>query len=253
MSLIAAQMYTLRDFCKTPAEIASSCKKVKAMGYDGVQISGIGEIAPEELKKILDGEGLICAATHTALDRLENDTEKVIEEHKLWNCEYTAIGGFYSEDWNRKVIDDFIARYNKIAEKFAGSGISIGYHNHHHEFAKVDGQIPMDLLINGLDPSVWIEIDTHWIARGGADPAEYIEKVAGRIPCVHFKDMGIQYKDRVPTMCEIGDGNLNWFKIIQACRYAAVKWYIVERDAGEMDAFDSLERSIDNMRGRLGL
>lgn len=253
MALIAAQMYTLRDFCKTPSEIATACTKVKKMGYDGIQLSGMGEIPATELKRILDGEGLQCAATHAGLEEMEKETSRVIEEHQLWNCKYTAIGGFFSKNWERSVIDDFIKRYNAIAKKFASSGISIGYHNHHHEFAPIDGRIPMDLLINNLDPEVWIEIDTHWVARGGADPAAYIKKVAGRIPCVHFKDMTIAIDDRSPKMCEIGDGNLNWHRIVEACRYAGVIWYIVERDSGDLDPFDSLARSIDNMRAKMGL
>lgn len=253
MALIAAQMYTLRDFCKTPADIAKSCAKVKKMGYDGIQISGMGKIEAAEMKKILDGEGLQCAATHVSLDEMEKETARVIEEHQLWNCKYTAIGGFFTETWNRSVIDNFIVKYNAIAKKFAGSGVSIGYHNHHHEFAPVDGQRPMDLLINNLDPEIWIEIDTHWVARGGSDPAAYIEKVAGRIPCVHFKDMTISFPERLPKMCEIGDGNLHWHRIVQACRYAGVIWYIVERDSGDLDPFDSLERSLFNMREKMGL
>ncbi|NMA19535.1 MAG: sugar phosphate isomerase/epimerase [Lentisphaerae bacterium] len=253
MALIAAQMYTLRDFCKTPVDIAKSCAKVKKMGYDGIQISGMGKIEAAEMKKILDGEGLQCAATHVSLDEMEKETARVIEEHQLWNCKYTAIGGFFTETWNRSVIDNFIVKYNAIAKKFAGSGVSIGYHNHHHEFAPVDGQRPMDLLINNLDPEIWIEIDTHWVARGGSDPAAYIEKVAGRIPCVHFKDMTISFPERLPKMCEIGDGNLHWHRIVQACRYAGVRWYIVERDSGDLDPFDSLERSLFNMREKMGL
>lgn len=253
MALIAAQMYTLRDVCKTPAEIATACAKVKKMGYDGIQISGIGKIEAPEMKKILDGEGLQCAATHVGIDAMEKETARIIEEHQLWNCRYTAIGGFFTEAWDRSVIDAFTLRYNAIAKKFSGSGVSIGYHNHHHEFSPVDGQRPMDLLINNLDPEIWIEIDTHWVARGGSDPAAYIEKVAGRIPCVHFKDMTISFPERLPKMCEIGDGNLNWPRIVQACRYAGVKWYIVERDNGDLNPFDSLERSLYNMREKMGL
>jgi len=78
-ALIGAQLYTAREFCKTPADIARSCARVKAMGYDGVQVSGIGPIEPVELKRILDGEGLACAATHISLDRMEQDTAKVID------------------------------------------------------------------------------------------------------------------------------------------------------------------------------
>ena len=54
-SLIGAQMYTLRDYCKTPADIATSCAQVKAMGYDGIQASGMADIGATELRKVLDG------------------------------------------------------------------------------------------------------------------------------------------------------------------------------------------------------
>ena len=253
MALIAAQMYTVREFCKTPADIAASCAKVKKMGYDGIQLSGNGPIEPQEMRKILDGEGLLCAATHRGIDAMEKDAEALIEEHRILDCKYTAIGGYFpKEEWTRELWAGFVARYNAISAKYAGSGLKIGYHNHSHEFSPAGGIRPMDLLINTLDPSVWIEIDTHWVAHGGADPAAYIERVVGRIPCVHFKDMTVT-PQRTSKMCEIGDGNLNWPRIVQACRYAGVKWYIVERDTGDMDAFDSLERSLNNMRENMGL
>ncbi|HQC53792.1 MAG TPA: sugar phosphate isomerase/epimerase [Lentisphaeria bacterium] len=253
MALIAAQLYTLREFCKTPADIATSCYRVKKMGYDGVQLSGIGAIEPTEMRKILDGEGLLCAATHRSLDQMENAAEALIEEHHILDCKYTAIGGFSpKEDWTRAGWGAFVTRYNALAAKFADAGLRIGYHNHSHEFAPAEGIRPLDLLINTLDERVWIEIDTYWVAHGGGDPAAYIERVAGRIPCVHFKDMTIT-PQRTHKMCEIGDGNLNWPRIVQACRYAGVIWHIVERDSGDMDAFDSLQRSLDNMREKMGL
>jgi sugar phosphate isomerase/epimerase len=111
----------------------------------------------------------------------------------------------------------------------------------------------MDLLMSKLDPeNTWMEIDTYWVQHGGADPAEYIRRAAGRIPCVHFKDMTIT-PQRTPKMTEICDGNLNWPRIIEACRYAGVQWYIVERDAGDLDPFDSLARSCYNLREKMGL
>ena len=58
---------------------------------------------------------------------------------------------------------------------------------------------------------------------------------------------------RTPKMTEICDGNLNWPRIIEACRYAGVQWYIVERDAGDLDPFDSLARSCYNLREKMGL
>lgn len=254
MALIAAQLYTLRDFCKTEAGFIDACKRVKKMGYDGVQLSGVIELNGVETKKILDGEGLVPVVTHIGLDAMDNNTEAVIERHVGMGCKYTAIGGFFpKEEWTRGLWENFINRFNAIAKKFDGSGIKIGYHNHSHEFSPAEGLRPMDMLLGGLDKSrTWMEIDTYWVQHGGADPAEYIRRCAGRIPCVHFKDMTIN-RQTGHCMTEIGDGNLNWPSIIEACRYAGVRWYIVERDNGELDPFDSLARSVSNMREKFAL
>src|SRR5215213_10236359 len=102
--MIAAQLYTLRDFTKTPADIASTMKRVKQMGYDAVQCSALGPIDAKELAKIMQGEGLTCVATHTPLDRMEKEPQKVIDDHKTWGCKFTALGGFFpkeavTQDW----------------------------------------------------------------------------------------------------------------------------------------------------------
>src|SRR5437763_1339094 len=82
--------------------------------------------------------------------------------------------------------------------------------------AKLNGKTMLQLLLEKLDPSIWFEIDTYWIAHGGGDPVQWIDKVSGRIPCVHLKDMGITSK-REQFMAEVGEGNLNWPAIIDAC------------------------------------
>jgi sugar phosphate isomerase/epimerase len=247
-SALAAQLYTLRDFTKTPADIAKTLKRVKQMGYDAVQASALGPIDPKELGRILQGEGLTCCATHVGLDRLKNEPGKVIEEHKLWGCQYTAIGGFNKEGITRQDWEDFARSYNDVAKKFEGSGVSLGYHNHSHELARFGDATALQLLIDKLVPGVWMEIDTYWITHGGGDPAQWINKCTGRLPCVHLKDMAITPK-REQQMAEVGEGNLNWPAILQACKDAGVKWYIVEQDICQRDPFESLSISLKNLRG----
>ena len=92
-SQIAAQLYTLRDFTKTPADIASTMKKVKEIGYDAVQCSALGPIEATELKKIVDGEGLTICATHTSYETMRDNPQLVIDDHNLWGCKHAAIGG----------------------------------------------------------------------------------------------------------------------------------------------------------------
>jgi len=245
---IAAQLYTLRDFTKTPADIASTLARVRKIGYESVQLSALGPIDPNELAKILKSEGLSVAATHVSRERMENQTQQVIDEHRLWNCSLTAIGGFFqptftSQDWR-----NFVIAYNAIAKKFEGSGLSIGYHNHSHELARYDGKTAMQTLVDGLERSIWFEIDTYWIAHGGGDPIQWINKVAGRIPAVHLKDMSIT-EQREQKMAEVGEGNLNFPGILEACKKAGTKWYIVEQDdCNGQDPFECLATSLKNLR-----
>src|SRR5271154_5166214 len=135
-SMIAAQLYTLRDFLKTPADIAATLKKVKKIGYDAVQNSALGPIDPKELAGILRGEGLTCCAAHVPLERWKNELDKVIDEHRLWNCHYAAVPWFVGK--TRAEWETLADEINVIAGHLSGSGLNIGYHNHSHELARYD-------------------------------------------------------------------------------------------------------------------
>ena len=255
-SLIGAQMYTLRDYCNTPTEVASSCKRVKEMGYDGIQASAgcFNDIDPKELKKILDDNGLTCAATHKPLDWLK-DIDVAVAWHQEVGCELTAIGGFGWNNTPREEWVKFTEEFNPLATALRQKGLRLGYHNHSHELApfaddptKISPkEMPYQLLHDKLNDDVWFEVDTYWIAHGGADPAQWIENFAGRIPAVHVKDMTVTF-EREQKICELGAGNLNWPRIIEVCKKINVEWYLVERDSGDVDPFESLKISIDNMR-----
>src|SRR5437867_3070712 len=119
---IAAQMYTLREFTKTPADIAKTLARVKKIGYDAVQMSGAGPIDAKELDRSYKSEGLRCCATHISLERMRDETQKVIDEHRMWGCKYTATGGFFQKSFVAQDWVDFATRYNEVAKKFAGSG-----------------------------------------------------------------------------------------------------------------------------------
>lgn len=247
---IALQLYTLREFTKTPADIAKTFARVKKIGYDAVQCSALGKIEPEELAKILKNEGLQCVATHIGMDQMRDQTQQTIDNHKLWGCQYTAIGGFGWKDMDGAKWRQFAKDYNAVASKFAGSGVSIGYHNHAHELIKYDGVTALDILLKDLSKDIWFEIDTYWITFGGGDPAAWIDKVAGRIPCVHFKDLGMCPVENKQQMREVGEGNLNWSRIIESCRKAGTKWYIIEQDnCNGVDPFECVERSLKNLKG----
>ncbi len=257
---IGVQMYTLRDHCGTAGDIAATCAKLKKMGFGAIQASAgaFGKIDPKELRKILDDNGLVCAATHFGLDRMR-ETDAIVEWHQIVGCSLTAIGGFGWTDEGKASWDRFVTEYDQIAKNCAARGLRVGYHNHSHELvpfaedpAKLDPtQTPLNLLVEKLDPSVWFEVDVYWIAHGGGDPAAWLRKIGksapGRVDAIHMKDMTITRK-REQKMCEVGAGNLNWPAIIAAAKEVNVKWYLIERDSGDLDPFESLKISYANMR-----
>jgi sugar phosphate isomerase/epimerase len=249
-SVIAAQMYTLREFCKTPADIAKSCTRLKAKGFDAVQASGLGPIEPKELARILAGEGLTCAATHEQWDKLESQTEKVAEEHHTLGCKHTAPGSLPQSFRTPEGYPLFAAGLTKVGRALQKLGITLSYHNHAFELEKFPadkGQLGLDILIEKSDPAVAnFEIDTYWIQYGGGDPAAWIRKLKGRIPLLHLKDMTVRANK--PIMAEVGEGNLNWPAILAAAREAGVQWYIIEQDTCERDPFESLAISLRNLK-----
>jgi sugar phosphate isomerase/epimerase len=248
-SSIALQMYTLRAFTKTPADIVKTMARVKKIGYDAVQLSALGPIDANELANILKNEGLAVAATHISLDRLKAETQKIIDDLKTWGCELTAIGGFWPKEWSEQAWTDFIADYSKYAKEMAAQGVYLGYHNHNHEMAKAGKAVALKRVLEESDKSVWMEIDTYWITAGGGDPAAWVRMCKGRIPAIHLKDMGIKSADRSQFMMEVGEGNLNFPEIIKACKEAGTKWHIIEQDECYRDPFESVEISLKNLKG----
>jgi sugar phosphate isomerase/epimerase len=250
-SVLAAQLYTLRDFTKTPADIATTFKKVREIGYQAVQCSALGPIPPADLRKILDDNGLFCCATHIGFERMRDDPDGVIAEHKTIGCPYTAVGSLPASYRNAEGYVKFAKEASAVAKRLKASGLTWGYHNHSFELEKFGARTGLEILYAESDPQYFTaEIDTYWIAHGGGDPAQWIRSVKGRSPLVHFKDMTI--KDGKQIMAEVGEGNLNWPAILAACKEAGVIWYIVEQDTCQRDPFESLAISLRNLQ-KMGL
>ena len=246
-SQLAAQLYTLRDFTKTLSDIAQTMKKVKQLGYDAVQCSALGPIAPHELKEIVDGEGLTICATHTSYERMRNEPQAVIDEHQLWECKHAAIGGLPREYRSAEGFVKFAKEASEVGKRLAEGGLVFSYHNHSFELEKFDGRTGLEILYEESDSKYFhSELDTYWIQHGGGDSAVLIRKLKGRAQIVHLKDMAMRGSTQL--FAEVGEGNLNWPAILDACKEAGVEWYIIEQDTCQRDPFESLGISLRNLK-----
>jgi sugar phosphate isomerase/epimerase len=85
-------------------------------------------------------------------------------------------------------------------------------------------------------------LDVFWAQAGGVNPAEYIDKLKGRIKIIHFKDFRIQGRNR--QFAEIGEGNLDWNDIVPRCERNGIPYAVIEQDANFLvGPFESLALS----------
>lgn len=245
-SAIAAQLYTLRDYTKTPEAFAETLKKVADIGYEAVQTSAHGPIEPQALKQIIDDAGLKIVATHEPYEKLRDNPERVAAEHKLWGCPNVAIGGLPGDYRSEEGFARFATECSEVARQLKELGLTFGYHNHSFELERFGDRTGLQILADETDPQVFnFEIDTYWVQHGGGNPVKWLRELKGRVPFIHLKDMAMQGSQQL--YAEIGEGNLDWPGILEAASESGVQWYIVEQDTCQRDPFDSLALSLRNL------
>jgi sugar phosphate isomerase/epimerase len=247
-SHIAINLFSLKKFCQTLEELAQTLKKIKDIGYNAVQISGVGPIDSKEIAKAARDADITIAATHVAWSRFVNQTDAVIAEHEMWNCVHSAVGWLPIEYRGLKGLEKFLMELPPVVEKLWAAGIDFSYHNHSHELARFNGKTWLEMLYERTNPAnLKAEIDTYWIQHGGGNPVVWIRKCAGRIPLLHIKDMTIT-EEREQRFAEIGEGNMSFADIFTAAKESSVEWYIVEQDnCYDRDPFDSAAISYRNI------
>ncbi len=245
---IGAQLFTLRELMKTPEEIHEGFKKVRDIGFKVAQVSGLGPIEPERLRDISEETGVKICITHTPYNRIKDDLDNVIKEHRIFGCDVIGLGAMPRDYWEGGLESyrKFVKEANEITKKVKAAGMDFSYHNHRFEFEKLeDGRLGIDVLLEDI-PDMCFTLDTYWVQAGGASPVEYIKKTAGRVKVLHLKDMRIRNNEQL--FAEIGEGNINFLPIYAAAVEAGTKIAVIEQDnCYGRNPFDSLKLSLENI------
>ena len=266
---VAVQLYSVRD--SVEADMASALRKIKDMGYDGVEFAGLYGHSADYIRGLLDAIGLVPISAHVPLVEMLADPDGTFETYKKIGCRFVAVP--YVTEERRPGAEDFfktideIAALGKTAKKY---GITLLYHNHDFEFKKVDGEYGLDILYKKV-PAEYLqtELDTCWVNIGGENPAEYIAKYNGRTPVVHLKDFNIEGKlpkqlyaligmddekdDDEPSSFEfrpVGHGMQDMPAILDASVKSGAEWVVVEQDEPSMglSRMDSVKASREYLR-----
>ena len=246
---IALQLYTVREFAHEIEQLEPTVKKLKKIGYKAVQlIDWVNAWDPQRVADIFHGQGFEIIGGHGSFMWLRDETDAVIEQHRIWDSQYVTMARPPLEYKDAASWVNFAHECNEVAKRYTEAGLVFSYHNHNFDMQKFDGRTGVEIVADETDPAVVnFEIDTYWLAADGGCPAAWLRKLKGRVPLVHCKDMGVT--GRETKMKEVGEGNMDWPGIIAAGKESGVSWYIYEQDwQRQMDLFESCAISYRNLR-----
>ena len=227
----------------TLPELADTLARIADIGYTSVQISATCPYEPEWMAEQLKKNGLTCELTHYNFDRIMNDTEAVIAEHKTMGCSYIGVGGVQNEEL-------FDEKGHEAAKKIADAGMLLMLHNHDKEYSETrDGKSKMLYYADAFGKNeVGFTLDLYWAEYAGHSAFDELKRLSGRVPVVHYKDMIIT-PDGEKKFAPVGSGVLDYEALTEAAIEAGTQIAYVEQDNcyGE-DPFACLKQSFDYLR-----
>jgi len=246
--IIGAQLYTVRDYCKTLKGISKTLKKIADIGYTTVQLSGLCDYEAEWMAEQLKTNGLSAAITHFDYKRIIENTKATIAFHDILGAKYIGLGSMpdlKARNCSIEVCNEFIENIKPAVEAIYKSGHKFMYHNHHMEFVNLGGRNILDILCENFTPEEFgFILDTYWVQAGGANPELWIHKLKDRANCIHLKDMVYDGASNEVHMAPIGEGNMNYDAIIKACLDTGVEYgYVEQDDCYGADPFECLKIS----------
>ena len=206
---IAFQMYSVRELIGDPGKYAenheTTLKALADMGYTAVEAACYGDgklygVEPEQFKADIEAAGMEVLSSHVGHNLNDEELasgefpealkwwEQCIDCHKRAGMKYIVNPGV---NYPRTLAEaDVICNYlNEVGEMVNAAGMQFGYHNHSHEFGRVEDKVWYDYMVEHTDADkVFFEMDVYWAVRGQVSPVAYFNKYPGRFKLLHIKD-----------------------------------------------------------------
>lgn len=227
------------------------------LGFSG---SGYFGMAQDEFHDAIRSHGFSIPSMHTDLDTLENHMGPLAEAANALGARYVVLPAIPPE--RRTSMEDYKAMadaFNILGSEAEKHGIRFAYHNHGYGLSPVNGELPLELLLDRTGDKVFLEMDLFWTTAGGADPVALLNKYSGRYKMLHIKDMTEQarfsgdggdpgqWMELFPLMCSAGEGVLDLPKILAAAQENGAAHFFVEQDM-VADPAVALDKSFENLQ-----
>jgi sugar phosphate isomerase/epimerase len=234
---LGIQLYSVRDDIG-PAQLDDTFARLVALGFTHVEPYDILSHT-DVLAAALHRSGLLATTAHANIVAL--DETAVLNTAARLGVETVIVPWVEPESIaDRAGVEKLAAAINGCAERAAGRGIRIGYHNHDFEFAqRIDGAPAYELLVELLDPAVVLELDVYWAGVGGADVFELLPRLGDRVRYLHVVHDREPGNDR-PVLGVDATGRMDEVLALAA---GTVQMPVIEVVAHHSDVFPLVERN----------
>lgn len=256
---IGLQLYSVRSEIgsgdEMPAKLPALLDTLAAMGYTTVEAANYSDgkfygLTPAEYRAEVEKRGMKPLSSHTTKplspEELESGDfteslkwwDQAIKDHKEAGMEYIVTP--YMNVADTTALATYCRYFNEIGRRCNEAGLKYGYHNHSHEFNKVDDTVILDYMIEHTDPAnVFYQLDVYWAMMGHASPVDYFKRYPGRFKLLHIKDRA-----------EVGQsGMVGYDAIFANAGTAGVENIIVETEGSSFgDILGTVQQSIDYLK-----
>jgi sugar phosphate isomerase/epimerase len=249
---VGVQLYTLRDFLTTPEDYLETLQKVSEIGYKSVEVAGPRPVSEGEIASMCAEKGLVISSCHEAPELVLGDPAKVLEHMEEFGCRYAAYP--YPKDvdlTSRSGLQELIRGLNVCGRHLSEAGKVLTYHNHDMELQVTDGIPVLERIFMESDPALLQGmLDVYWLHVADASPEAWCARMKDRLPVLHLKDCAVG-PDGQPGFTEVGNGVLDFARIIATAEVSGCQWFVVEQDTCPGDPFESIEKSFRYIRDNL--
>ena len=260
----AIQQIMLGTVTKNEKQTAETLKRIKAAGYDGIELNGfmikptsflvrmltkaagmpVGKGGDYDWNTLIKEAGLTVTSIHEDLGTIKREPENVIKEAEKFGTKYVVITGMYRFDYaDKEKVLDLCKDLNASGKILKEAGIELLYHNHNSEFLKVEpGKTSYDLILAETDPAyVNFELDSYWPTEAGVNALELMKRLDHRMKLYHINDRGTRLTKPAMTpilksdSMELGYGNMDLVSMVEQAQKVKVDAVILESHKNWVD------------------
>ena len=235
--LTGVQQIMIGSRCNNYENALRTLRGIKSAGYDGIELNEFmikptpfivrlltkfagmptGNSGKLDWKKLIAESGLKVISLHSYLNSIEENPGAVAKQALDLGTDTVVITGMYRFDYgNIAEVKKLAERLNEAGKALLPYGVKLLYHNHNVELQKIEeDKNAFEVIVENTAPQyVNFELDTYWMADGGADIPALVNKLSDRMVMWHINDRGCRKNGPFMTpilkedAVELGTGNM---------------------------------------------